>query len=106
MDGTLRISNAASFGNREFDRIEGAQGGGTPLAELPIPPSYREGVPPSALDASVLDLAHLYAAFARDAKEGTRTAPDFADAVRLHKFLDLIARSAATGTRLPVSGVD
>jgi len=102
MDGTLRISNVASFGNRDSDVIEGAQGSGQSLRRLPIPTSYEDGVPSSSLDASVLDLAHLYAAFSRDRTSGNHTAPDFEDAVRLHKFIALIEQAASSGTRLAI----
>jgi predicted dehydrogenase len=98
MEGDLRISNSSSFGGPESDRIEGSQGLGERLRELPIPAPYHDGIPPSALDASVLDLAHLYAAHARDRQDGTHTAPDFADAVRMHRFINAINQSSATGT--------
>jgi predicted dehydrogenase len=51
---------------------------------------------------SVQDLAHLYAAFARDGREGTKTVPDFAGAVRLHRLIDAIYCSSATGKSIDV----
>jgi predicted dehydrogenase len=38
-----------------------------------------------------------YAAFAEDIAKGTRTVPDFADAVRRHEVIAAIERSAASG---------
>jgi predicted dehydrogenase len=57
---------------------------------------------PSTLDASVLDLAHLYKAFARDCENGSHDAPTFADAVKMHKPIDLIAQASSTGASTTV----
>jgi predicted dehydrogenase len=53
-------------------------------------------------DASVLDLAYLYAAYANDRQKGTRVAPTFADAVKMHRPIDLISAASSTGTRQTV----
>jgi predicted dehydrogenase len=98
----LKISNPLSFGNPDDNKIEGSQGDNAPLNILPIPDSYQ-GLPGSKLDASVLDLAHLYAAFAKGGDKGAYDAPTFADAVRMHKLIDLIAEAASTGTRQAVT---
>ena len=45
-------------------------------------------------------LAHAYAAIRDDLVHGTAVAPDFAHAVKRHRLLDAIARSAATGQRV------
>jgi predicted dehydrogenase len=58
--------------------------------------------PLSALDASVLDLVYLYAAYANDRANGTHDAPTFADAVKMHKLIDLITESSSTGIRQSV----
>ncbi|MEI9999426.1 MAG: Gfo/Idh/MocA family oxidoreductase [Verrucomicrobiota bacterium] len=98
MAGDLKISNALPFGNREDNLVEGSQGDGEALAVLPVPASYF-GLPPSELDASVLDLAYLYAAYARDRAQGTRTAPGFDDAVRMHRLIDAINAASLSGRR-------
>ena len=54
--------------------------------------------PISHLDVSVRDLAHLYAAHALDRLTGTQEAPNFADAVRMHKLIDRLNLASATGT--------
>jgi predicted dehydrogenase len=101
MEGDLKISNTLSFGNPEDNVVEGSQGDGETLRVLPIPGTYQ-GLPPSALDVSVLDLAHLYSAYANDRANGTHDAPTFADAVKMHKLIDLITESSSTGTRQSV----
>jgi predicted dehydrogenase len=99
--GDLKISNTLSFRNPEDNIVEGSQGDGETLRVLPIPGTYQ-GLPASALDASVLDLAHLYAAYANDLENGTHDPPTFADAVKMHKLIDLIAEASSTGTRQSV----
>jgi hypothetical protein len=54
-------------------------------------------IPHTTLDVSVQDLAHLYAAHSDDRLNGTHNAPDFADAVRMHKFIDQINLASETG---------
>lgn len=102
-EGDLRLSNVASFHNREDNAIAGARGDRRPLEPLPVPAHY-DWLPPSGLPSSALELANIYAAHARDRREGTRTAPDFADAVRLHRLLDAIADASATGRRAAWAG--
>jgi predicted dehydrogenase len=96
-DGDLKIWNPLSFGNGEDNRIEGSQGDNQDLVHLPIPERYQ-WVTGSTLDASVLDLAHLYTGYA----EGRDNVPNFTDAVKMHQFIDLISKAAATGTRQTV----
>jgi hypothetical protein len=71
------------------------------LSLLPVPSSYH-GLPANTLDASVLDLAYLYAAYANDRQKGTHVAPTFADAVKMHWLIDLISAASSTGTRQTV----
>ena len=99
--GDLKISNTTSFG-AAFNRIEIARGDGQPLTELVIPSDY-DWLPPSELGASVLELANLYSAHARDVKTGSTLAPTFADALRMHELMDQIAESNRTGKRIDLS---
>jgi predicted dehydrogenase len=99
--GDLKIWNTTSFGDA-FNRIEIARGDRQPLTELTIPAEY-EWLPPSELGASVLELANLYSAHARDVKTGSTLAPTFADAIRMHELMDQIAESNRTGQRVPLS---
>jgi predicted dehydrogenase len=102
MEGDLKVSNELSFQNAVDNKVEGSQGDGETLRVLPIPPKYQ-GLSASALDASVLDLAHLYAAYANDRENGTHDAPTLADAVKMHKLIDLITEASSTGTRQTVN---
>jgi predicted dehydrogenase len=45
----------------------------------------------------------IYAAYANDRENGTRVAPTFADAVKMHRLLDLISAASSTGTRQTVN---
>ena len=102
MEGDLKISNALSFQNPEDNIVEGSQGDGEALSVLSIPVTYQ-GLPASNLDASVLDLAYLYSAYADDREKGTRNAPTFNDAVRMHKLIHVISEAASTGTQKSVN---
>jgi predicted dehydrogenase len=101
-EGDLKITNSKSFGTTEDNVIEGAQGDEGRLKQLPIPHKYMR-IPPTTLDVSVQDLAHLYAAHSDDRLHGTRNAPDFSDAVRMHKLIDQINLSSKTGETLVVN---
>jgi predicted dehydrogenase len=100
-EGDLKISNPLSFTNFDDNKIEGVKGDNQPLTVLPIPSKYLT-VQPSSLDASVLDLAYLYAAYSSDRETGSRNAPDFTDAVKMHKLINLIVDSSEAGTRKTV----
>jgi hypothetical protein len=76
--------------------IEGAQGDAGGLKQLPIPEKYMR-IPPTTLDESVRELAQLYAAHSDDRLNGTHDAPDFGDAVRMHKFIDQINLASESG---------
>lgn len=96
--GDLKISNTTSFGNA-FNVIEGAQGDSQPLKVLPIPEMYN-WLPASGLGGSQLELANLYAAYARDVNDGTSLAPTFADALVMHELMERIEESNRRGARI------
>jgi predicted dehydrogenase len=69
--------------------------------------SLRFGDPPEVLSlpgagsgSPVRALVHAYTAIRDDLLHGTTVVPDFAHAVRRHRLLDAIQRSAATGRRI------
>ena len=93
--GDLQVVNEKSFVTKHEDIIRGAQGGNGIWTELPTPDRFHL-IPPSTLDVSVQDLAQLYASFARDGLEGTRTTRDFSDAVAMHRLIDDINQASAT----------
>ncbi|GAA4811143.1 Gfo/Idh/MocA family oxidoreductase [Streptomyces ziwulingensis] len=94
-DGFLRLTNPRAFQNTEDNTLHGADGDSDThtLAALPVPEEYRS-LPDTSLDVSVQDLAHLYAAFARDKADGTTEASTFADAVDQHHLIDRIQQSS------------
>ena len=97
--GDLRITNRSAFGGVGDDYVvEGAHGDDLPLAVLPVP-GPGHGLPVSDLPSAVLELAHLYVAFARDLAAGTRTAPTFDDALWLHGLFDRFDASSSQGVR-------
>ena len=101
--GDLRITNRSAFGGVGDDYVvEGAHGDDLPLAVLPMP-APGEGLPTSDLPSAVLELAHLYEAFARDIATGSRTAPTFDDAVWLHRLIDHFETSSRQGTRVALA---
>ncbi|EEF22546.1 oxidoreductase, putative, partial [Ricinus communis] len=96
-EGDLRITNRSAFGGEGDDyKVEGAHGDNLPLQVLPVPDAYNQ-LPPSDLPSSVLELAELYAAYANDVRNGTKTAPDFSDAVRMHELINAAVMSSESG---------
>ncbi|WP_394779965.1 Gfo/Idh/MocA family protein [Undibacterium sp.] len=100
-EGDLKISNSTSFGDA-FNLIQGARGDAQQLKELPVPAEYN-WVPSSNLGGSALELAHLYAAYARDVREGTALAPTFRDALKMHDLIADIDTSSRTGMRVTLT---
>lgn len=99
-EGDLRITNRSAFGNVGDDYvIEGAHGNNLPLEVLMVPPAYNQ-LPPSDLPSAVLELAQLYAAYASDVRDGTKTAPDFSDAVRMHELINAATASTQLGQHI------
>jgi predicted dehydrogenase len=82
--------------------IEGAHGDNLPLEQLPVPAIY-DRLPPSGLPSAVLELAQLYAAYAEDIHTGSRTAPTFDDALRMHNLLDATVESTESGRYVEVA---
>jgi predicted dehydrogenase len=97
-EGDLKIWNTTSFGDA-FNVIEGAQGDSQPMRVLPVPELYN-WLPQSELGGSQLELANLYAAYARDVEHGTSLAPTYADALVMHELMDKIETSNREGKRV------
>ena len=84
--------------------VAGARGRNE-LVELPVPSELEQTSPALAALAALAgapayNVGRAYAAFATDLEEGTRTVPDFADAVRRHEVIAAIEMSAASGRRV------
>jgi predicted dehydrogenase len=101
-EGDLRITNVSAFGDVGDDYVvEGAHGDNLPLARLKIPAAY-DWLPESGLPSAVLELANLYVAFAHGAN-GADAAPDFNDALWMHRLMDGFATTSDTGVRAVLS---
>jgi predicted dehydrogenase len=100
-DGTLRITADAAQPQIFPLTVAGAKGRDEP-AELAVPAELTQRWPSlSGLEgAPAYNVGRAYAAFAADIENGTRTVPDFAHAVRRHKVIAAIERSAASGERV------
>ena len=102
-NGTLRISADAAYPEIYPLTVAGSRGH-QEHAKLAIPATLTERWPTLARLAGTPaeNVGRNYAAFAADMNEGTRTAPNFADAVRRHDLIAAIEHSAASGERLKV----
>jgi predicted dehydrogenase len=99
--GDLKITNPSSFGDT-FNRIEIARGDNQPMTVLAVPSEY-EWLSGGALGGSVVELASLYAAHARDVKSGSTLTPSFADAIRMHELIEQVMESDHSGKRVQLS---
>jgi predicted dehydrogenase len=100
-DGTLRITADAAYPEIHPLTVAGAHGRNEP-AELAIPVALTQRWPEliNLEGLPAYNVGRAYAAFAADMDNGTRTVPDFADAVRRHELIAAIERSAASGERV------
>ncbi|WP_413756164.1 Gfo/Idh/MocA family protein [Streptomyces sp. MMBL 11-3] len=94
-EGRLEVTGA-EFPHLGPVTVRGTRGGGRPT-EITPPGGYDDY--PALAGTLIHTLAHAYAAIRDDLVHGTAVAPDFTHAVRRHRLLDAIARSAATGRR-------
>jgi len=99
-EGDIRIVNSSAFGAVGDDYIiTGVHGDNKQMECIPLPINY-DILPPSNLPSAVLELAHLYAAYARDVSEGGHTAPTFQDAIRMHELIEAAELSSKDGVRI------
>src|ERR1700722_3641886 len=77
--------------------VRGAQAG-KPLADLPIPESYR-WVPPAVPTGLPFNVAQLFVRTAEGIRDGKSVNPDFDVAVKRHRLLDVIQKASDTGIR-------
>ena len=99
--GDLLITNTSAFGGTDDYVVRGAHGDNLPLQIQPLPAKYNL-FPDAAMPLAVVELAHLYAAFARDVAEGTDTAPNFNDAAWMHRLIEGLEGASTTGSRVAV----
>jgi predicted dehydrogenase len=98
-EGTLRVTAPAEPHIAPVT-VHGSRGRAQ-LARLTLPDGYDERR--DLAGTAVHSLLHAYAAVRDDLRHGTAHAPDFGHAVRRHRLLDAIERSAASGRRVSVA---
>lgn len=99
--GDLRVTGLHGGTQQVQLTIEGAQGVDDPFRKIDLPPGFAAGNWPDHIYPA--NVARLYARMGADLRNGTRTAPDFDDAVELHRVIDVMERAAAAKAWLPVS---
>lgn len=97
-EGDLRITGAGGHAQILDLSISGARGGDRELMPLPVPERHRWV--PAGLTGPAVNVAQIYARFLDDLRDGTRTCPDFDDAVVRHRMLVAIEQAAAIGERV------
>jgi predicted dehydrogenase len=88
-DGEITLTGDHAYGSQASD----LQLSGATLHEEPPPAG------PGALQGPHANVAHLYRAFGRDIREGTRTVPDFDQAVELTKLVRVVTVADQSGVR-------
>jgi predicted dehydrogenase len=96
-EGDLRVTGENGMTQIMPLTLTGARGEEKKHSPMPVPADST--VPAEHISGNV---ARIYKRLAADLRNGTRTAPDFDDAVRLHYLLDTIIRAGKNGQRLPV----
>jgi predicted dehydrogenase len=89
--GDIQVTAANGHGQLVQLSIRGATGEAQQLESLTPPSSAYQGLPDNPV---VRNVARMYSLVAKDIREGTRAAPSFRDAVRLHETIDAIERAA------------
>ena len=96
-DGDLEITAPSGQSQVAELTLRGGRGASREMAVMPVPAEYR--VTSLELPGPAVNVAEAYARFAQGASAPDQV-PDFADAVQLHRLLDAIERSAASGERI------
>jgi predicted dehydrogenase len=99
-EGELQITSYGGHAQMFDLKLSGANGDVQSLSPMAVPAQYRWS--PLDLPEPAVNVAQAYVRFANDLRDGTRTCPDFEDAVKRHEMVDAIERSAMTGQRVRV----
>ena len=86
--------------NHVGTRVQGVRGGNN-LEDLPVPASYTWVLESMPLGAPY-NVGQMYYQFGESIRAGEGGQPDFAEAVRLHKFIDRIQEASDTGAEVAV----
>jgi predicted dehydrogenase len=96
-DLVLTATSRASMQRQDL-RLQGAQGIGTALADMPVSAKYR-WVPDAVPKGSPYNVAQLYAKLSDSIRDGTPATPGFNAAVTRHRLIDAIVRASETGRK-------
>jgi predicted dehydrogenase len=96
-DGDLELTAASGHPQAAELVLHGSRGAAGEMAIMPVPAGYR--TVPADLPQRAVNVAEAYARFAGGPVVDDPV-PDFDEAVRLHRLLDAIERSAVSGTRV------
>ena len=99
-EGDLQLTAAGGQAQIFEMTLRGGKGAQSSLEVLTVPEQYRR----SPLQGPASNVAHAYARFASDYREGTHLCTTFDDAVTRHRMLDAIETAAATGQRQTPGG--
>ncbi|WP_413742818.1 Gfo/Idh/MocA family protein [Sodalis sp. RH15] len=97
--GVIRITGPSGHTQMVPLQIECCLLGDTAFKPVPVPETFLQGCPADVIPGNV---ARIYSRLASDLQTGRHTAPDFGDAVRLHRLLTAIEQSSGCGTRITV----
>jgi predicted dehydrogenase len=96
--GDLRITGPLGHAQLVPLSVQGATTSEPALHAMEVPASFQASV--FGLTPEPGNVARLYARLASDLRDGSRSAPSFQDAVRLHRLLEAVEDSAASGQRV------
>jgi predicted dehydrogenase len=96
-EGDIRVTGPSGHAQMVQLSLEGGRGDDREMERLEVPTSYLTGWPD---DPVIGNVARIYARIAADLRDGTRTAPTFDDAVKLHRLVDAIETAADEGQRV------
>jgi predicted dehydrogenase len=95
-EGDIRVSGPSGHMQMVPLALIGARGEEKTFRPLEVPASYRAGWPE---DVEPGNVARVYARMARDLRDGTHTAPNFDDAVSVHRIIEAIENAAGFPVR-------
>jgi predicted dehydrogenase len=101
-EGSVRITAPNGHAQLSQLAVSGAFGDTSSMQPIALPAAYAIDRTDGPVAGNV---RRAYAAFAGDLREGTSIAPDFEDAVQLHRLLAAIEQAAASGLRARPSEV-
>ena len=101
-EGDIRISGAMGQTQMTALSVFGGRGETPTLEPIDIPAGPQEF---EGMDDVPGNVARIYAQMAVDIRKGTRTAPDFDDAVATHRILEAIERSNREGRRVAIDEI-